>query len=83
MARSTFFPGLKVIVMTIDELVRNIENRLQMDVAILDFSKAFDTGPHKRLLKKLEAYGVGGQLHTWIESFLCKRQMRVIIDVEA
>ena len=71
------------LTVTVDELARNIDNGLQTDVAILDFSKAFDTVPHKRLLQKLEAYGVRGQLHTWIESFLCKRQMRVIVDGEA
>ena len=32
-----------------------------VDVAYLDFAKAFDSVPHQRLLGKLRSYGVGGQ----------------------
>ena len=63
--------------------MRNSEKNIQTDVAILDFSKAFDTVPHRKLLHKLNAYGIKGSLHSWISSFLCKRQMRVVIDGEA
>ena len=71
------------LTITTDELARNIERGLQTDVAILDFSKAFDTVPHRKLLHKLRAYGVRGALLSWIESFLCNRSMRVVIDGES
>ena len=71
------------LTVTVDQLARNIDNGLQTDVAILDFSKAFDTVPHKRLLQKLEAYGIRGPSLKWIEAFLCNRHMRVIVDGEA
>ena len=33
--------------------------------------------PHVRLLKKLESYGIGGDLLNWISSFLTDRKQRV------
>ena len=46
----------------------------QVDVAVLDFSKAFDTAPHERLLQKLEHCGIDGPLSIWIKNFLCYRK---------
>ena len=40
------------LTITIDELAQNTDAGFQTDVAILDFSKAFDTVPHKKLLHK-------------------------------
>lgn len=52
----------------------------QVDIAILDFSKAFDTVPHKRLLGKLEHYGIRGPILSWFNAFLTTRQQRVVVD---
>ena len=41
-----------------------------MDIIYLDLSKAFDSVPHERLLIKLEAYGVAGDVLEWISQFL-------------
>ena len=46
----------------------------------LDFHNAFDTVPHRRLLKKLDAYGIKGDLLTWIENFLSGRRQRVTVN---
>jgi hypothetical protein len=54
----------------------------QTDIAILDFSKAFDTVPHKRLLHKLDHYGIKGPIHNWITNFLTRRKMRVVLEGE-
>ena len=51
-----------------------------MDAAIIDFSKAFDTVQHKRILGKLELYGESGNVHHWIKSFLESRTQIVEVD---
>ena len=37
---------------------------------LIDFSKAFDSVPHQRLLLKLNYYGITGNSLSWIENFL-------------
>ena len=49
---------------------------------ILDFSKSFDTVPHRKLLHKLEAYGIRGPILNWINSFLTQRSMCVVVEGE-
>ena len=39
------------------------------DVIYLDFAKAFDTVPHKRIIHKLRAYGIRGKVLIWITKF--------------
>ena len=36
--------------------------------------------PHQRLLKKLESYGIAGQLLKWIRDFLVGRRQRVRVN---
>ena len=51
-----------------------------LDVIYLDFKKAFDSVPHKRLLSKLDAYGLGESIKEWIKSFLVNRKQRVTVN---
>ena len=51
-----------------------------VDTIYLDYQKAFDTVPHKRLLYKLQAYGICGSTLRWIESFLVGRSQRVAVN---
>ena len=50
------------------------------DVVYLDFSKAFDKVPHKRLLRKVAAHGIDGKLLKWISAWLSGRKQRVQIN---
>ena len=49
----------------------------------IDFSKAFDSVPHERLLIKLKSLGICGPLLRWIEGFVSNRQQRVVIRGQA
>ena len=55
---------------------------LQTDVAILDFSKAFDTVPHKKLLSKMDLYGIWGPINNWLNMFLMHRNMKAVVEGE-
>ena len=41
-----------------------------VDIVYLDFMKAFDKAPHRRLLAKVGACGVAGQVAIWIANWL-------------
>ena len=64
----------------INDWAKILGNRGQVDTFILDFEKAFDTPPHELLKSKLFSYGIGGKTLKWIDSFLCFRQQRVVVN---
>ena len=68
------------LITTIHDILTSKEKGHQIDIAILDFSKAFDTVPHTKLLKKVESYGINGPILNWLEMFLTKRHMKVVVD---
>ena len=49
----------------------------------MDFAKAFDKVPHRRLLYKLDYYGKRGSTHKWITSWLSGRFQKVVLDGQA
>ena len=57
-----------------------IDNSNCIDVIYMDFAKAFDKVPHQRLLNKMSAYGIEGNLLKWISSFLSERCQRVKVN---
>ena len=64
----------------INDWAKILDNRGQVDTIILDFEKASDTPLHKLLKSKLFSYGIGGKILKWIDSFLCFRQQRVVVN---
>ena len=64
----------------IHELSQNLDRKKQTDLAILDFSKAFDKVPHSRLALKLNHYGVRGNARNWISAFLSNCSQRVVLE---
>ena len=68
------------LVFTAHDLLNFYDQNRQVDVVIFDFSKAFGTVPHRKLLHKLDAYGIRGPLHTWIGYFLTQRKTNVVVE---
>ena len=68
------------LITTTHDLLSSFNSKSQIDVAILDFSKAFDTVPHAGLLGKLEHYGVDSKILLWITNFLNNCKQRVVVD---
>ena len=46
----------------------------------LEFAKAFDKVPHRRLLMKLKAHGIDGVVLEWIRRWLTDRKQQVILN---
>ena len=67
------------LLVTLQDLMKNRDGKTQTDIAILDFSKAFDTVPHGKLLYKLRHYGITGNMLEWISVFLKQREQRVVV----
>jgi hypothetical protein len=60
-----------------DSVTENIDNGQPVDIFYLDFSKAFDSVPHERLLIKLLSKGISGEVLNWLKSWLTGRTQRV------
>ena len=78
--RSGFSTETQLLV-TLQDLLKSFDKKMQTDVAILDFSKAFDTVPHDKLLYKMNRYDVHGNTLKWLSSFLKDRTMNVVVVV--
>ena len=64
----------------VQDLYKNLPDKKQTDVIVIDFVKVFDKVPHKKLIRKLREYGINSSINQWIESFLHQRQQRVVCD---
>ena len=52
----------------------------QTGLNIMDFAKTIDKIPHRRLLHKLDYYGIIGSTHKWIGSWLSAQSQQVVLD---
>ena len=58
----------------------NLDHGDQIDMIILDFSKAFNKVPHQCLIRKLQFHGIQGSTLAWIKLWLAIRSQSVIVD---
>ena len=70
------------LITTHHDIARQLDktNVKQVDAILLDFAKAFDKVPHRRLTHKLQHYGITGPTLHWITAFLTHRTQRVLLD---
>ena len=68
------------LLVTANDWLFSIDNKTPVDAIYLDFSKAFDSVPHKRLVYKLQSYGIQGNLLQWVNDFLSDRTQYVTIN---
>ena len=76
------------LVQFVHDIISNLDGAMnrghkQTDLIIMDFAKAFDKVPHRRLLHKLDYYGIRGFTHKWISSWLSGRSQQVVLDGQA
>ena len=57
-----------------------LDESKSVDIIYLDFQKAFDKVPHSRLLSKLQAHGITGNILKWLQDWLTDRKQRVVIN---
>ena len=63
-----------------DSILESLNSGLEVDVAYIDFEKAFDKVDIQVLLEKLQRYGVTGKLFKWIQAFLTGRSQTVVVE---
>ena len=68
------------LILTIHDITSALEEGKIVQLAILDFAKAFDKVPHERLLNKMQYCGIRGSLLSWMRDFLTNRKQRVVIE---
>ena len=68
------------LLLALEEWTQTIELGYSVDLIYTDFTKAFDSISHKRLLVKLESVGMKGEVLQWIITFLSNRKHRVSVE---
>ena len=68
------------LISSIQDWASSIDSKRQTDIILLDFSKAFDTVSHRKLLHKIRHYGISGKTNSWLSAFLCGRNQQVVVN---
>ena len=65
------------LIKVIDDWTEILDKGVILGVVYMDFQKAFDTVPYRKLLSKLEHYGIKGKVLGSIKDFLLFRTQSV------
>ena len=61
------------IITLVERVTKALDTGKYIVGVFLDLKKAFDTVDHSILLKKIEKYGIRGNMHKWFKSYLSFR----------
>jgi hypothetical protein len=65
---------------TLDTWTEALDEGCATDAIYMDFMKAFDSVPHRRLVAKVQAHGISGRVLQWVSDFLANRTQRVVVN---
>lgn len=68
------------LVTTVHEFAKTLDQGGQIDLILLDFSKAFDRVVHSKLISKMRAIGLPLHIIHWVKTYLSNRKQYVNID---
>ena len=54
-------------------ILKSKNEYLTSDITYIDMAKVFDKVSHSKLLYKLDYYGIRGNVHNWLSSYLSNR----------
>jgi hypothetical protein len=60
-----------------ERVIKSVDEGAPVDIFYLDFAKAFDKVPRRRLIQKLKAKGVEPTIFKWIDHWLTDRKQKV------
>lgn len=66
--------------LVLDHWTEILDNDGSIDSVYMDFMKAFDKVPHRRLIKKMKHYGIGEKTLNWVQDFLSNRKQKVSVN---
>ena len=76
------------LVQFVHDIISNLDGAAncghkQTDLIIMEFAKAFDKIPHRRLLHKFDCHVIRGSTLKWINSWLSGCTQQVVLDGQA
>ena len=67
----------------LEELTALVDKGHAVDIVYLDFAKAFDKVPHRRLIMMCKGLGISGNVLAWMAEWLSGRSQRVVLNGQA
>ena len=64
----------------LNDLIQPFDNKMTTDIIYLDFSKAFDSVSHSKLLHILYHYKINKETLDWITDYLTQRSQKTVVD---